>query len=184
MYRDRSVLAASVPTMNRAAGGPEDAHLYSRQVAEASRLIAQAAGIDDFDLVWQSRSGNPATPWLEPDVVDHTRELAAGGTRAVVVCPVGFISDHMEVIYALDTEAMATAAELGLPCERAATAGVHPAFVSGLVDLMLERAAAARGENPERPVAGEGVVGWYACAATCCPNLRHPGRPALVQTPS
>ena len=77
----------------------------------------------------------------------------------MVLVPIGFISDHMEVIFDLDTEAAATAAELGLACERAATAGVHPAFVAGLVDLMLERAAAARGENPDRPVAGNGPGG-------------------------
>ena len=77
----------------------------------------------------------------------------------MVLVPIGFISDHMEVIFDLDTEAAATAAELGLACERAATAGVHPAFVAGLVDLMLERAAVARGEDPDRPVAGDGAGG-------------------------
>ena len=82
-----------------------------------------------------------------------------------MLVPIGFVSDHMEVIFDLDTEAAATAAELGLACERAATAGVHPAFVAGLVDLMLERAAVARGEEPDRPVAGSAPVGWYECLA-------------------
>ena len=98
----------------------------------------------------------------------------------MVLVPIGFISDHMEVIFDLDTEAAATAAELELPCVRAATAGVHPDFVAGLVDLMLERAAAARGEHPPRPVVEDGVVGWYACRSDCCPNLREPGRGTLV----
>ena len=85
------------------------------------------------------------------------------GCSAVVLVPIGFICDHMEVIFDLDTEAVATAAELGLPCVRAATAGVHRSFVAGLVDLMLERAAAERGEDPPRPVVEDGVVGWYVC---------------------
>src|SRR5699024_5883111 len=80
--------AHSVPSAaDEAAGGPEDPHLYSRQVAEASRLIAEAAGVDGYDVVWQSRSGDPRTPWLEPDIVDHTTAIAAEGVTAVVVCP-------------------------------------------------------------------------------------------------
>ena len=98
-----------------------------------------------------------------------------------MVVPIGFVSDHMEVIYDLDTEAAATAAEVGLPFARAATAGVHPAFVAGLVDLMAERAQAARGGQPDRPVVGGGPVGWYECQPDCCRNLREPGRPALCQ---
>ena len=133
------------------------------------------------DLVYCSRSGPPSQPWLEPDVNDHLRALHADGVGAVVLVPIGFISDHMEVIYDLDTEAIATAAELGLPCERAGDGRGAPGFVAGLVDLMLERAAAARGENPDRPVAGDGPVGWYGCSPGCCPNLREPGRPTLVQ---
>src|ERR687895_613959 len=101
----------------------------------------------------------PSQPWLEPDVNDHLRALREQGVGAVVLVPIGFVSDHMEVIYDLDTQAAATAAELGLACVRAATAGVHPVFVAGLVDLMLERAAVARGEDPDRPVAGSSPVG-------------------------
>ena len=99
----------------------------------------------------------------------------------MVLVPIGFISDHMEVIFDLDTEAAETAAELGLTFVRAATAGVHPAFVAGLVDLLVERAAAARGEEPAKPVVDGGVPGWYACQPNCCPNLREPGRPTLIQ---
>jgi ferrochelatase len=101
-----------------------------------------------------------------------------------VVVPIGFVSDHMEVVFDLDTEAAATAKECGLAFARASSAGDHPAFVSGLVDLMMERAAAARGGQPERPIVGSAPVGWYECRADCCPNLREPGRPALCQRPS
>ncbi|HEY6813073.1 MAG TPA: ferrochelatase [Propionibacteriaceae bacterium] len=131
------------------------------------------------DVVYCSRSGPASQPWLEPDVNDHLRQLAARGVPAVVVVPIGFISDHMEVVFDLDTEAAATAGECGIAFARAATAGDHPAFVSGLVDLMLERAAAARGEEPEKSVVGAATVGWYECRLDCCPNLRRPNRPAL-----
>ena len=97
--------------------------------------------------------------------------------------PIGFVSDHMEVVFDLDTEAAATARELGLPFARAATAGTHPAFVSGLVDLLVERAAVARGDLVTEPVVPGGEVGRYACPAGCCPNLRQPDRPALCGLP-
>jgi protoporphyrin/coproporphyrin ferrochelatase len=181
----------SIPATMAETAGPEPrtgtgAYVDWHRVvaAEVTRQVASRRGSElGHDLVYCSRSGPPSQPWLEPDVNDHLRTLHAEGVGAVVLVPIGFISDHMEVRYDLDTEAMATAAELGLPCERAATAGVHPQFVAGLVDLMLERAIAARGGNPDRPVVGDGPVGWYACSPGCCPNLREPGRPALVQTP-
>ena len=94
-----------------------------------------------FDLVWQSRSGPPSVPWLEPDINDHLRALKAGGETAVVVFPVGFISDHLEVIWDLDNEARQTAQELGLAFARAATAGTHPAFVESIRMLVEERRA-------------------------------------------
>jgi ferrochelatase len=121
---------------------------------------------------------------LEPDINDHLRQLAGRGVQAVVVVPIGFVSDHMEVVFDLDTEAAATAEESGMAFARASTAGDHPAFVSGLVDLMVERATAARGEEPERPIVGSAPVGWYECPVDCCPNLREPDRPALCQAPS
>jgi protoporphyrin/coproporphyrin ferrochelatase len=181
----------SIPMAMAVSSGPEPrtptgayVDWHAAVAAEVTRQVCAAVGRSyDHDLVYCSRSGPASQPWLEPDVNDHLRGLRAKGVSAVVLVPIGFISDHMEVIYDLDTEAAATAAELGLPCERAATAGVHPAFVAGLVDLMLERATAARGGNPDRPVVGDGPVGWYACSPGCCPNLREPGRPALVQTP-
>ena len=167
------------PKPRTPAGGYVDWH--QAVAVEVARQVAARGGELDFDLVYCSRSGPPGQPWLEPDINDHLRALHRGGVSAVVLVPIGFVSDHMEVIFDLDTEAAATAAELGLACERAATAGVHPAFVAGLVDLMLERAAAARADRTDRPVAGSGVVGWYECSADCCPNLRDPGRPALIQ---
>jgi protoporphyrin/coproporphyrin ferrochelatase len=179
----------SIPVRMAVTAGPEPrsstgayVDWHAAVAAEVTRQVSAALGRPfDHDLVYCSRSGPESQPWLEPDVNDHLRALPSAGVTAVVLVPIGFVSDHMEVIFDLDAEAAATAAELGLACERAATAGVHPAFVAGLVDLMLERAAVARGEHPDRPVAGSGVVGWYECSPGCCPNLRDPGRPALIE---
>ncbi|MDK7272527.1 ferrochelatase, partial [Actinotignum schaalii] len=110
------------------------------------------------DLVYCSRSGPPQARWLVPDVNDHLEALAAGrltdGTAVavpagVVVAPIGFVADHMEVVFDLDTEARETAERLHLPYVRAATAGTHPAFISSLADILVERAAVARGEEVE-----------------------------------
>jgi protoporphyrin/coproporphyrin ferrochelatase len=136
------------------------------------------------DLVYCSRSGPAGQPWLEPDIKDHLHQLAGSGIPAVVAVPIGFVSDHMEVVFDLDTEAAATADECGIAFARAATAGDHPAFVRGLVDLMVERAAAARGEITDKPVAGSATAGWYECQQDCCPNLREPGRLALCEAAS
>ena len=129
-------------------------------------------------LVFCSRSGPPQVPWLEPDVNDHLRALADGGATGVVVVPIGFVSDHMEVIYDLDTEARATAEEVGLPFVRAATPGVDPRFVAVVRDLLLERAAAERGGEPGRAAVGGFEVMPDRCVVGCCPNPRGP-RPAL-----
>jgi ferrochelatase len=128
-------------------------------------------------LVYCSRSGPPQVPWLEPDVNDHLRSLREKNVPGVVVIPIGFVSDHMEVIYDLDTEAKATAEEIGLPFARAATAGVDPRFVAMVRDLLLERGAVERGEAPERAAVGSDAT-WDVCAAGCCANPRGP-RPAL-----
>ncbi|MVA75726.1 ferrochelatase [Auraticoccus sp. F435] len=147
---------------------------------EITWQLRQETGVaHPFDLVYCSRSGPPSQPWLEPDINDRMAELAAAGVRSVVVAPIGFVSDHMEVVFDLDTEARETAEELGLRMERAATAGTHPAFVSGLVDLALERAAVARGEPAAPSVIEGGSPGLVVCPVGCCPNLREPGRPAL-----
>jgi ferrochelatase len=179
----------SIPTTMAVASGPppkseEGGYVdWHRAVAaEVTRQVSERTGAaHDHDLVYCSRSGPPSQPWLEPDVNDHLRDLDAAGAPAVVAVPIGFVSDHMEVIYDLDTEAAATAAELGLPFARAATAGVHPDFVSGLVDLMVERAAVARGESPEQEVIVGGTVGRYACLPGCCVNARDPERASLCQ---
>lgn len=123
------------------------------------------------ELVYCSRSGSPEVPWLEPDVNDRMEELAAEGVTGVVLVPIGFISDHMEVAFDLDTEAKETASELGLAFARVATVGTHPVFVSGLVDLIEERVAQLRGEEVETPViAGTTPLtpGSGACRIDCC----------------
>ncbi|HEX4786888.1 MAG TPA: ferrochelatase [Actinospica sp.] len=123
-------------------------------------------------LVYCSRSGPPTQPWLEPDVCDHLRQRAAAGAKAVLLVPIGFVSDHMEVIYDLDTQAAEVAGKLDLPFARAATPGVAPAFVSMVRELLTERAAAERGEPVPRP--GLSALGRKpdVCAAGCCPNPR------------
>jgi ferrochelatase len=138
----------------------------------ATRLSERRGRDVTWDLAYCSRSGPPQQPWLEPDVNDHLEDLAARGVPGVVVSPVGFVSDHLEVAFDLDTEALGTAAKLELPYRRAATAGTDPRFVAGLADLLLERAATARGESPARPAAGR-LGPWHdLCPVGCCPNLR------------
>ncbi|CDZ88433.1 ferrochelatase [Rhodococcus ruber] len=168
--------AHSVPTAADATGGPPDlgGHLYSRQVAEAARLVATATGTGDHDLVWQSRSGPPQVPWLEPDIVDHLDALHARGIDAVVVVPVGFVSDHLEVVWDLDTEARDRAAELGMAFIRAATAGTDPRFVQMVRELVRERLdGAAPVRRGTEPLLGVGCNGEL-CAPECC---RPPARP-------
>jgi protoporphyrin/coproporphyrin ferrochelatase len=126
------------------------------------------------DLVYCSRSGPPQVPWLEPDVNDHLEKLAAAGASGVVLAPIGFVSDHMEVVHDLDTEAAATADKVGLPMARAATPGTDDRFVSMLCDLVAERAAVARAETPDRPSVGRIGPGWDVCGEHCCPPLRRP----------
>lgn len=155
---------------------------YEAQLREAARLIAAGVGYDDWDLAWQSRSGPPAIPWLEPDINNHLRTLADRGTKAAVLVPVGFISDHMEVIYDLDTEALATADDLEMRLERASTVGSDPRFVSMIVELVEER----RSGIPARNL-GELAIRPDFCADDCCPapqrrpsstgNPTSPGRP-------
>ncbi|MGF7120795.1 ferrochelatase [Rhodococcus sp. AG1013] len=177
--RDRARLvftAHSVPIAADAAAGPpaEGGHLYSRQVAEAARLCAEAVGVDDFDLVWQSRSGPPQVPWLDPDICDHLDTVAAAGAPAVIVCPVGFVSDHLEVVWDLDTEARDKAAELGIEFVRVATPGTDPRFARMVRALVEERRT---GTAPARlgrePLLGATVDG-LPCATECCAPARRP----------
>jgi ferrochelatase len=153
------------------------ARLVAGRVAE--RVAERAGRADEWRLVFCSRSGPPAQPWLEPDVCDHLRERAAGGAKAVVLVPIGFVSDHMEVVYDLDTQAAEVAAELGLPLARAATPGTAPAFVAMVRALLTERAAAERGEPAARPGLSGLLPKPDVCAAGCCPNPRGAGKPAL-----
>lgn len=183
--RDRAVLVFvthSIPTEMAATSGPEgDAYVRQHLSAAAevtSRVRQETGRHHDHDLVYCSRSGSPRTPWLEPDVNDHLAVLHDRGVDAAVLIPVGFVSDHMEVIYDLDTEALATAEKLGLAAVRAATAGVDPRFVAMVRDLLVERAAAERGEAVS-PVAVGDIAAWSGiCAVGCCPNPRGE-RPAL-----
>jgi protoporphyrin/coproporphyrin ferrochelatase len=170
----------SIPTAMAATSGPRG-DAYVSQHRSVAGLVAEAAAPGaDWDLVYCSRSGTAHIPWLEPDINDHLAQLAASGVGAVVVVPIGFVSDHMEVVHDLDTEAAETARGLGLSFARAATAGTHPAFVATVRELVLERAAVERGEDVVR--LGRGGLGpaWDVCAADCCPNPRG-RRPALCE---
>jgi ferrochelatase len=177
----------SIPVAMASAAGPEPRSAQGAYVdwhlavaAEVTRQVADRRGRSyEHELVYCSRSGPPQQPWLEPDVNDRLRELATAGTSSVALVPIGFISDHMEVIFDLDTEAVHTAADCGVRLVRAATAGTHPAFVSALVDLLAERAAATRDEATAPPVITGGERGWFACQSDCCPNPFDPDRPAL-----
>ena len=171
--------AHSIPLSADAMAGPPEAggHLYSRQVAEAARLVAAAAGIGDVDLVWQSRSGPPSVPWLEPDVVDHVRELAVShGVRDVVVCPIGFLSDHVEVVWDLDHELTDEVAELGVRVTRVATPGPTPELTALVLDLLSEletgRGARRLGEVTSLGCTRDGA----RCADGCC--APRPGTPS------
>jgi ferrochelatase len=166
----------SIPEAMAESSGPDGGAYVAqhREVAgELSARVASTTGTPlGWDLAFCSRSGPPTQPWLEPDVNDLLRAVHAAGASAVVLVPIGFVSDHMEVVHDLDTEAAATAAELDLPMVRAATVGTSQPFVRGLVDLLEERAALARGARPHQPVVG-GLGPWPSvCPAGCCPNLR------------
>ncbi|HEX8422262.1 MAG TPA: ferrochelatase, partial [Pyrinomonadaceae bacterium] len=149
---------------------------YQAQLLETCRLVAEGAGHASWKLVFQSRSGSPAQPWLEPDICDHLRELKGAGATDVVVAPLGFISDHMEVLYDLDTEAQGVAQEIGLNLIRAATVGTHPTFIKMIRELLLERMT----DNPVRRTLGTRGAKEDVCPADCC--LMGAGRPATVQT--
>jgi ferrochelatase len=137
---------------------------YESQLREASRLVAEGLDVAKWQLVFQSRSGSPAQPWLGPDVNKCLRELRSRGVNDVVVSPIGFVSDHLEIVYDLDTEAMALCRELGLNMIRAATAGTNPAFVSMIRELMLER---TNSETPRRALGTQGPRA-DVCQPDCC----------------
>lgn len=132
---------------------------YAAQLKEAGRLVAERVPHCRWQLVYQSRSGSPAQPWLGPDVLECLRELKNDGVTDVVLAPIGFVSDHMEIIYDLDTEARQLCEELGLNMVRASTASTHPAFVKMIRELILERVG---GVEPR-------FLGSRGLAHTVCP---------------
>ncbi len=164
----------SIPeSMADSSGVPGGA--YVRQHAEVAALVT--SGVEEstghtyhWDLVYQSRSGRPGIPWLEPDIEDHLESLALDGAAAVVVVPIGFVSDHLEVVWDLDTQAAARANELGLVWARAATPGTDSRFVSMLADLVVERLSGV--PRSDRPRVGSAGASPDRCLAGCCPNPR------------
>ena len=179
----------SIPTSDAQRSGPRDRDFgpggaYAAQheavagfvMAKVAEAVPEAAETG-WELVYQSRSGPPSQPWLEPDVCDVIGELPGRGVEAVVIVPLGFVSDHMEVLWDLDTEAMEAAAEAGVRAIRTPTPGIDPAFVSGLVDLVIER----RNGTPaaERPHVTE-LGPWFdVCRPACCENVRAGFKPAV-----
>lgn len=143
---------------------------YQRQLLEASRLVAAATGLASWRLVYQSRSGPPGQKWLEPDLADALAEAAAQGTRHVLLVPIGFLSDHMEVRYDLDVEARQLATRLGLQLTRAGTVGTHPRFIRMIRELIVERI------DPASPRLALGASGPRPdnCPGDCCPSGRMP----------
>ncbi len=179
--------AHSIPVAMAEASGPGGTGRYVAELAEAARLIAERtdAGGHPWTMAYQSRSGPPRQPWLEPDINDHLGELAKSGTAAVVVIPVGFVSDHMEVRHDLDVEAAQSADALGLAFARAATPGTHPRFASMITELVRERLTlpdnpVSYSTEPDNPASGSPVsdsppgalgemgVPSQTCPADCC----------------
>ena len=162
---------------------------YVTQLEEVRRLVSEAVGVKNNVLVYQSRSGSPEQPWLGPDILEYLRGImtsnrsspnqssanpsSANQPGAVVLAPISFISDHMEVLYDLDIEAKQLCDSLGLPMIRAKTVGVHPKFISMIRELTLERM------NPASERRALGVLGprTDVCAENCCPAPPRPGRP-------
>jgi ferrochelatase len=138
---------------------------YEKHFTEAGRLIAEGAGVGPrHTIAYQSRSGSPQIPWLEPDILAVLGDLAAQGATDVIVQPVGFVTDHVEVLWDLDEEARVKAEELGLNFVRAATVGAHPRFVSMIRELILERTT----PNPERKAVGRFGPNHDVCPVDCC----------------
>ncbi len=169
--------AHSVPTAMAAASGPPPGGRYPAQLAEAARLVADrvaaATGEHPWQLVYQSRSGSPSQPWLGPDVCDHLTGLAAAGAPGAVLVPVGFITDHMEVVHDLDADAAQLARKLNLPLARAATPGTDPRFVSMITELVTERL-----DGSVTPAAlGSFRPAGNFCQPGCCRWVAAAGRP-------
>ena len=165
----------SIPALDASLSGGGDAYPNQHR-SLAEYVSAQAAPDVAWQLVYQSRSGPPQQPWLEPDVNDAIRALQ--GRRGVILVPLGFVSDHMEVLWDLDTEAVQTAAEAGLWVRRTPTPGVRPAFVDALADLVTER---VEGRPAALRAAITEVGPWFdVCRPGCCENRRLGFKPAIA----
>lgn len=164
--------AHSIPTSMA-----ENCH-YEEQLKEAARLISERCGVSDWDVVYQSRSGPATQPWLEPDIVDFVNSVAGGGYKDLAVLPLGFISDHMEVIYDLDTEAAKAASEAGINFVRASTVGCHPRFIKMIRELIDEK---VNGTEPK--FLGELGLLEEQCSTTCCAPAARPAPPSSSASP-
>jgi ferrochelatase len=178
----------SIPTAMNEASGPSGGSYVAQHLDVCASVVQQVGerlgAVPAWELVYCSRSGSPGQPWLEPDIDQRLAELAAhpdagaageparADGRGVVAVPVGFVSDHMEVVYDLDIQAGATAARLDMPFQRAATVGTDPRFVAGLADLVLERVALEGGEHVRRSVTGALGPVHDVCPVRCCRNAR------------
>ncbi len=150
---------------------------YQTQLQEACRLVAEAVGRPNWHLVYQSRSGPPSQPWLEPDVCDFLQQLHEEGKEDVVLVPIGFISDHMEVLFDLDTEAQDAGKQLGLHVVRAGTVGTHPDFISMIRELILER----MDQTVVPRSVGNLGPNHHVCPANCClPGGNRPLKPTVA----
>jgi len=146
---------------------------YEKQLTESCRLVAEKLNLsaERWKLVYQSRSGRPEDPWLEPDIIDHLKEMRASGFTNVIISPIGFLSDHMEVLYDLDDEARRFCEEHGIRMERAGTPGNHPRFVSMIRKLIQERLQGA-----PRECIGQFGANHDVCPIDCCPAPARPQR--------
>jgi ferrochelatase len=153
---------------------------YVMQLDEVRKLVSARLDVGNDVLVYQSRSGAPGQPWLEPDILDYLKEVKEKNlASAVVVAPISFISDHMEVLYDLDIEARQLCQSLGLPMARAKTVGIHPKFIAMIRELILERT-----DNAARRALGSLGPRHDVCAEDCCPAPQRPVRPSAAQTPN
>ncbi len=195
-YNHPLFIEACSDRVREALGHTEDAHLvitahsiplsmasssaYETQLRETGRLVAESLNINQWDLVFQSRSGPPSQPWLGPDILDHMRDLHSRGVNEIVIAPLGFLSDHMEVLFDLDTEAKDLAEELGMKMVRAGTVGTHPKFITMIRKLVEERL------NPSTPHLAVGQFGpnHDLCPLNCCPAPQRAGRPLASEAPA
>ncbi len=165
MPEDRRDQALIVFTAHSIPHAMADGCSYAAQLEEAARLVAESLGRSRWELVYQSRSGPPSQPWLEPDICDFIQQAHASGmAKDLVIMPIGFLSDHMEVLFDLDTEVRQLCEQLGMGMQRAATVGTHPEFVECLRSLIEERVTGAS----ERPAIGAFGPSHDVCPEDCC----------------